>query len=60
MREKCFYSDFFLSVFLRIRTELRSAQMRENTDQKTPNTDTFHAVYNEIIGFNDSQKDYFW
>ena len=52
VREKCSYSKFFWSVFFRIRTEygeilrfsLYSVQMPENTDQKTPNTDTFHAV----------------
>ena len=42
LREKCPYSEFFWSVFSRIRTEHReirsisphSIQMRENTDQK--------------------------
>ena len=27
-------------------TEIYAVQMRENTDQKTPNTDTFYAVFN--------------
>ena len=44
LREKCTYSEFFWSVFSRIRTEYREAlrispysvQMRENTDQKNP------------------------
>ena len=43
---------FFWSVFSHFRTEYGeirsiswySVRMRENTDQKTPNTDTFHAV----------------
>ena len=50
--EKCSYSEFLWSVFSRNRTEYRdigcispySAQMREITGQKTPNTDTFHVV----------------
>ena len=33
LREKCPYSEFFWSVFSRIRTK------------KTPNTDIFNAVY---------------
>ena len=52
LRKKCPYSEFFWSIFSRIRTEYReilgislySVQMRENTDQKTPNTDTFYAI----------------
>ena len=50
--KKCPYPEFFWSVFSQIRTEYGyllckspySARMRENTDQKTPNTDTFHIV----------------
>ena len=46
------YSKFSWSVFSRIRTEYGEiirissykVQMQENTDQKTPNTDTFYAV----------------
>ena len=38
MREKCSHSEFFWSVFS------YSVRMWKNTDQKTPNTDTFHAV----------------
>ena len=40
----------FWSVFSRIRTEygeirsISSVRIRENTDQKNSNTDTFHAV----------------
>ena len=34
LREKCPYSEFFWSVFLRIRTEYGEIQMRENPDQK--------------------------
>ena len=49
MREKCSYSDFFWSVFSRIRTEYRekfhissySVQMRENTDQKNSEYENF-------------------
>ena len=48
LRKKCPYSGFFWSIFSRIRTEYgeirSSARMRENTDQKTPHTDTFYAV----------------
>ena len=52
LRENSWYLEFFWSVFSRIRSEYReiwsislySAQMRENTDQKTPNRDTFYAV----------------
>ena len=29
-----------------INTEIYAVRMRENTDQKTPNTDTFYAVSN--------------
>ena len=52
LRGKCPYSELFYSTFSRIRTEYGeiqsissySALMRENADQKTPNTDTFCAV----------------
>ena len=53
LRENCPLSEFFCSVFSRIRTEYGntrsifpySVRMRENTDQKkTANTRTFHAV----------------
>ena len=40
MREKCPYSEVFWSVFF---CSL-SVQMRQNRDQKTLNTDTFHSV----------------
>ena len=47
--EKCSYSEFFWSVFSRIRTEyedlqsksLYSVQMRENTDQKNSEYEHF-------------------
>ena len=60
LRKKCPYSNFFWSIFSRIRTEcgdLRrkspySVRMQENMDQKTPNTDTFRAVYVVINLFN--------
>ena len=56
---KCPYSEFSWSVFSRIWTEygeifcisqifcisLCSIRMRENTEQKNPNMDTFHAVF---------------
>ena len=50
--KKCSYSKFFWSVFSRMLTEYGkmlnistySVEMWENTDQKTTNTDTFHAV----------------
>ena len=35
---------WFPSFHSILRTSPYSVQMRENTDQKTPNTDTFHAV----------------
>ena len=52
LHEKCRYSEFFWSVFSRIWTEYweivrispYSVEMRENTDQKTLNTDTFHEL----------------
>ena len=52
-REKCPYSEFFWPVFSGIRAEYGLIQsispylvrMWENTDQKTPNTYTFDAVY---------------
>ena len=57
LREKYLYLEFFLSVFSCIRREYGeilciyicpySVQMRENTDQKIPNTNTFHAVSRE-------------
>ena len=48
LRENCPYSEFFWSVFFRISTEYREilrispylVWMRENMDQKTPNTNT--------------------
>ena len=52
MRKKCPYSEFFFSVFSRIRTKYGeivrispySFRMRKIRTRKTPNTDTFHAV----------------
>ena len=52
LHEKCLYSEFFWSIFSRIRAEYGeilcissySVWMRENTNQKTSNTDTFYAV----------------
>ena len=49
-----FFPVFALNTEIRIRTEYGdllckspySIRMRENTDQKTPNTDTFYAVIN--------------
>ena len=51
LREKCPYSQFFYSVFSRIRTEyeIYSANLRIQSEywkirtRKTPNTDTFYA-----------------
>ena len=37
LREKCLYSEFFWSIFSRIRT------------RKTPNTDTFHAMWDSLL-----------
>ena len=58
LRQKCPYSEIFFFFFSRIWTEcgeiLRispySVQMRRNTDQKTLNTDTFHAVLAYLEG----------
>ena len=50
LREKCPYSDFFWSVFSRIRTEYGEYILRNQSKcgkirtRKTPNTDTFHAI----------------
>ena len=49
LRDKCAYSEFFQSVFSRIRTEygeIRSIQSEcgKIRTRKTPNTDTFYAV----------------
>ena len=52
LRKKCVYSEFYWSVFFRIRTEYGetrnispySVRMRGNIARKTPNTDTFQAV----------------
>ena len=54
MRKKCQYLEFFWSTFSRIRNVFGNLsckspfviRMRENTDKKTPNTDTFYAVFN--------------
>ena len=43
LRKKCPYSDLFWSVFSRIQSE--SGKIRT---EKTPNTDTCHAVYINI------------
>ena len=40
LREKCPYSEFFLSVFFRIQSKCGKIRTR-----KTPNTNTLHAVY---------------
>ena len=52
LRKKCPFLELFWSVFSRIRAEYGEAlclspysvQMRENTDQKNSDTDTFQAV----------------
>ena len=44
LREMYLYSEFFWSVFSRIRT------------RKTPNTDTFHAVYVNMAVSYDNPK----
>ena len=51
--KNCSYSEFFWSTFSRIRTKYQDLQskyqysirMRKNADQKTPNTDTFYALW---------------
>ena len=40
----CFSSPHFLAFGMN--TEIYAVQMWENMDQKTPNTDTFYAVFN--------------
>ena len=49
LREKCPYSEFFWSLFSRIRTEYR--EIFHISDQKTPNMDSFHAVRNFRMNF---------
>ena len=46
--KKCPYSEFLWPVFsaFGLNTERYSVRIRENTDQKTLNTDTFHAAKN--------------
>ena len=48
LRKKCSYSEFFWSVFSRIRTENGEIQSEcgEIRTGKTPNKDIFHALYN--------------
>ena len=63
LHEKCPYSEFFWLVFSRIRTEYREiprissdlVRLRENTDQKTPNTDTFQAKYGRKKSWSSSK-----
>ena len=45
LHEKYPYSEFFWSVFYCIRRDTEySIRMRENTDQKATNTESFYAV----------------
>ena len=56
LRKKCPYSEFFWSAFSRIWTEYEkvfrispdSVQLRKKVDQKTPNTNTFHAMKGKL------------
>ena len=65
LREKCPYSEFFWSVFSRIRTEygqmLVSFRIHSECEKirirKTPNTDTFHTV-GYFVEFLTSLKNY--
>ena len=41
--------SFLFCIFLHLDWIQYSARMRENTDQKTPNTDTFHAVFLKFV-----------
>ena len=58
LRKKCLLSEFFWSVFSRIRTEggeirsisLYSTEMQENTDQK--NSEYEHFLRSVVIFFN--------
>ena len=61
LREKCPYSELFWSVFSRIRTEYEGlvfsriqSKCGKIWTRKTPNTDTFHAVFHEAMEFHDS------
>ena len=63
LREKCPYSEFFRSVFSRIRTEygdkLRiQSKCGKIQTRKTPNMDTFYAV-NEALDFHKFWFDHF-
>ena len=48
LSEKCSYSEFFWSVFSRIRTEYHS-KCRKRRTRITPNTDIFYAVFYSAI-----------
>ena len=48
LSEKCSYSEFFWSVFSRIRTEYQS-KCRKIRTRITPNTDIFYAVFYSAI-----------
>ena len=60
--ETCPYSEFFWSVFSRIRTEygetsLRiQSKFRKKWTRKTPNTDTFYAKLIQKLNFNKLDK----
>ena len=57
LREKWPYSEFFWSVFSRIfRISPHSVQMRSNTDQKFPNTDTSRSDSNKMADFRKRTK----
>ena len=70
LKEKiCPYSGIFWSVFSRIRTEYRGSlriqpKCGKMWTRKTPNTDTFHAVFiNEVnlpLGFKPLQDDVYF
>ena len=48
LREKCMYSEFFWSVFSRIRTEYQS-ECGKILTRKTPNTDTSRSMLFPIL-----------
>ena len=61
LREKCPYSEFFWFLFYRIRKEYREikstslpiqSECKKIRTKKTPNADSFHAVYFFLLGPN--------
>ena len=49
LREKCWYSEFFFSVFSRIQTVYGSARLRENATRMRENRGQKHSKYGHFI-----------